>query len=523
MYDIIIKNGNIIDGTGAPMFLGDIGIKEEKIYKIGDLRNEKADQEIDAYGKYVCPGFIDVNNHSDTYWQLFLNPGLESLVYQGVTTIIGGNCGSSVAPLTSPKNIESIQKWADLKKINVNWLKFKEFIEFMKNKKFSVNFGTLVGHGTMRRGLLYDEIRNLTPKELNFIKKELTDSLSDGALGMSTGLIYTHARLASTEELVELAGVVRKYNGVYATHIRGEKEDLLESCEEAVEIARKSGVKLHISHLKAMGKKNWPKMKEALNIIDHAYENGIDVTFDVYPYTNTGSVLYALLPAWITEGGKRIMIHRLKDPAIRAKVASEMKKSSFDYSKVEIAISPLNKTLARRKITEIAVSQEKSVEDAIIDILIASEGRVITSMEILSEENIKRAITHPLSIISTNGVGYNLEHRESGELVHQRSFGTFIKVLSQYVVKDKLLSFEEAVKKMTSLPAKKFGLEKRGILREKNFADIIILDKNKLESPATKDNPYQYAKGVEFSLLGGKIILSKGEYLGIRQGEMIKR
>jgi N-acyl-D-amino-acid deacylase len=523
VYDIIIKNGTIINGTGAPMFLGDVGIRENKISKIGDLRNEKASQEIDAEGKYVCPGFIDVNNHSDTYWQLFLNPDLESLVYQGITTIVGGNCGSSVAPLTSSKNIESIQKWADLQKINVNWLKFREFVGLMKKKSFSVNFATLVGHGTIRRGVLCDEIRNLAPKELNFIKKELADSLKDGALGMSTGLIYTHARLASTDELVDLAKVVKKYEGVYATHIRNEKEDLIEACEEAVQVARLSGVKLHISHLKAMGKKNWTKMDEALDIIDHAFENGIDVTFDIYPYTNTGSVLYALLPAWVSEGGKKIMIHRLKDPVIRNKVRDEMKKSSFDYSKVEIAISPLNKTLARRKISEIAMSQEKTVEDVIIDILIASEGRVITSMEILSEKNVKKAIAHPLSIIATNGAGYNLEHRSSGELVHPRSFGTFTKVLSEYVMRDKLLSFEEAVKKMTYMPAKKFKISDRGQLNEKYIADIVIIDKDKLSSPATKDNPYQYATGVELVVNNGKIILSNGEYLGIRAGQMITR
>jgi len=505
------------------MFLGDVGIRENKIARIGDLRNEKADRIIDASGKYVCPGFIDVNNHSDTYWQLFLNPDLESLVYQGITTVIGGNCGSSLAPLTSPKNIESIQKWADLKKINIDWLKFKEFTRFMKDKRFSVNFATLVGHGTMRRGVLSDEIRNLNPKELNFIKKELAESLRDGALGMSTGLIYTHAKLASAEELTDLAKIVKKYDCVYATHIRGEDGELIEACEEAIEVARISGVKLHISHLKSMGKKNWGKMDEALNIIDHAYENGIDVTFDVYPYTNTGSVLYTLLPDWVAEGGKKIMIHRLKDPAIRAKVIAEMKKSSFDYSKIEIAISPLNRTLARRKISEIAASQDKSVEDAVVDILIASEGRVITSMEILSEENVKKAIAHPLSMIATNGAGYNQDHRGTGELVHQRSFGTFIKVLSQYVMKEKLLSFEEAVKKMTHVPARKFGLSKRGQLKEKYIADILVINKNKLVSPATKDNPYQYVAGVDFVINGGRIVLSDGEYAGTRAGEMIKR
>lgn len=523
MFDILIKNGTIIDGAGKPMFRGDIGIKDDKIAKIGELHNEKAEVEIEAYGKMVTPGFIDVNNHSDTYWQLFNYPDLESLLYQGTTTIVGGNCGSSLFPLADASTIESIQKWIDLKNININWLREKEFFNSLEKMERSVNFATLVGHATLRRGILKNESRSLAHKELNFIKKLLSDSIKAGALGMSTGLIYTHARNSSKDEIIELAEVVAKLGGVYSTHVRGEKEELIEAIEEAVAIGDAARVKVHISHLKAMGKRNWPKMDEALAIIDNAKKNGIDITFDVYPYTNTGSVLYALLPPWIAEGGKKMMLHRLKDPTIRKKVISEMRQSKFDYNQVEIAISPLNKTLARRKITEIAKSQEKSVEEALIDILIASSGRVITSMEVLSAENVEKAIKHPLSIISTNGSGYSETHKGTGEVVHPRCFGTFTKVLRDYVIRKKILSWEEMILKMTGMPAKKFDIKKRGVLTPGYFADIVIINPEKVESPATKENPYQYSRGIDSMLVNGRVVISEGKYTGMRAGRIIKK
>lgn len=523
MYDILIKNGHVIDGTGSAPFLADVAIKEDRIVKIGELHNEKGEIEINASGKIVCPGFVDINNHSDTHWQIFLNPDLESLAYQGITTIVGGACGSSLAPLATPLAMESIQKWIDLKNISFNWLTLKEFLKVLELKKLSVNFATLVGHENLRRGILKDELRSPSSKELKFIEKMFQDSMKSGALGLSTGLIYTHARLASGEELKDLAKIVKKYNGVYVTHIRDEASEVVESIEEAIKIGQEVKMKLHIAHLKVMGKKNWGKMESALAHISRAKENGIDISFDVYPYTNTGSVLYAMLPSWVAEGGRKIMIHRLKDPIIRTKVIAEMKKSGFEYKKIEIAASPLDKTLTRRKITDIAISQNKTVEEAIIDILIASEGRVITSMEILSEENVRQAVVHPLSMIASNGAGYSLNHAKTGELVHPRSFGTFIKVLEKYVLQEKIITMEEAIRKMTSRPAEKFGVAKRGKLAKGFFADVLVLDRDKISSPSEKDRPYQYSRGVEYSFVNGKMVVQEGKYAGVRNGRVIKR
>ena len=523
MYDVLIRNGLIIDGSGESAYRADVGVKDSLIAQIGELHDARATVEIEAEGKIICPGFIDVNNHSDTYWRLFLSPHLESLIYQGITTIIGGNCGTSLAPLASPETIDAIQKWVDVKKINVSWLRIKEFLAFLETKKLSPNFGTLVGHATLRRGIIGDAVRSMNPKEIEAMEKNLKRAMKEGAMGLSTGLIYSHARLAPYAELLALAKIVRKYDGVYATHIRSEQREFLEAIDEALQIARDSGVKLHISHLKVIGEKNWPKMDDALKLIDKAKEEGIDVTFDVYPYTATGSVLYSFLPAWISEGGKKIMLHRLKDPVVRAKVISEMRDSEFDYAKINIAISPLNKTLTRHSISEIAKSQEKTVEDAVVDILIASEGMVITSMEVLSEDNIQKALKNPLSFVATNGAGYDSTHVGTGERVHPRNFGTFPRVLAKYVREEKLLSWEEAIHKMTEAPAKTFGIEKRGLLKEGNFADMLILDQNGIASPASTENPYQYARGIDLVMVNGEIVLKDEKYLGNRNGQVIKR
>lgn len=523
MFDIIIKNGTLIDGSGEPMYRADIGVKDDKIVKIGNLQNESGELEIDAADRLICPGFVDVNNHSDTYWKIFSDPSLESLVYQGITTIVGGNCGSSLAPLLGAKAIASVQKWSDINQTSLDWLMMEEFLDVVERKKLSINFATLVGQATLRRSILGDETRALNDKEIEFLAKKLAESLKDGALGMSSGLVYAHARSTTMDELISFGKTIEKYDGVYVTHMRNEEKDFLNSVEESIEIARQSKVKLHISHLKVIGEKNWDQMEKALDAIARANEVGLEVSFDVYPYTNTGSVLYTLLPDWATEGGKKMMIGRLKNPEIRVRIVEEMKKSQIDYSKIEIAISPLNKTLARRKISEIASSQEKTVEDAIIDILIASEGRVIISMDVLSEENIEKAIAHPASIIATNGSGYKDDHGSTGEVVHPRSFGAFPRILSKYVLGKRIISWEEAVAKMTSIPAQKFGIKKRGELKEKYFADIVIINRDEIRDLATPENPYQYNKGIDFVLVNGKIIVQEGKYNGGRFGEVIRR
>lgn len=522
MYDILIKNGTIVDGTGRPMYRADLAVQEDRIVEIGDLHYAKGETEIDATGKYVSPGFVDINNHSDTYWQIFANPAQESLLYQGVTTIIGGNSGASLAPLTEPGIIRSIQKWTDVQKINFNWLTMEEFLAEIRKRHMAVNFATLVGHGTLRRGAMRDETRTITPDEIAIMDRLLKQALREGGIGLSTGLRYTHARDAGAREILSLVKTAVSHGGLYVTYLRDEEEGLVKAVEEAISVAREAQAPLHISHLKAVGEDNWPLMEEAFNLIEAAALSDQDISFDVYPYTTTGSVLYTLFPEWITKDGRRLMLERLKDPQVRAAVLRDLHQKNLDYSEILVSASTLSKMLSRRKISEIAALQGKTPEETMLDFLVASDGRAIVSLEVLSAKNVLHAIQHPFSIISTNGAGYRDSHRDSGDLVHPRNFGTFPKVFRQYVREEKALSWEEAVHKMSGKPAKKFGLEKRGVLMKGYAADIIVFDPEKITDHATMENPYQYATGVSQLIINGRFALRNGVLEDAKNGKVLR-
>lgn len=524
MYDIVIKNGTIIDGSGHPMYRADIAIKEGCIVAIGDLTYALGEKVIDAHGQYITPGFVDVNNHSDTYWQIFTEPGLESLLFQGVTTIVGGNSGASLAPLARADVIRSIQKWTDVEKINFNWLSMKDFLLAVEDRNLAVNFATLVGHGTLRRGAMKDKTRTITPDEIEVMQKMLKGALRDGAIGLSAGLMYTHARGARTRELSALVQTAHSLGGVYATYVRDEGDGLVKSVEEAIAVARDARSPLHISHLKAVGKSNWHLMDEVFNLIETAALNEIDVSFDVYPYTTTGSVLYTLLPEWVTAEGRKMMLQRLKDPGVRSTVVRAMQEKEIDYSQILISSSHLSKMLTRRKISDIAVMQGKSPEETILDFLLASKGQAIVSLEALSERNVLKAIQHPFSIISSNGVGYAASHVTTGDLVHPRNFGTFPKVFAEYVRKQQALSWEEAVHKMSGKPALKFQLVRRGLLQVGYFADIVVFHPDIITDRATLEDPYQYATGISTVIVNGAFAIEEGKLrAGERHGVVLKK
>jgi N-acyl-D-amino-acid deacylase len=522
MYDVVIRHGTLIDGTGKPMFSGDIGIREGQIVALGDVVGS-TERLIEAEGLYVSPGFIDVNNHSDTYWALMANPSLESLLYQGVTTVIGGNSGASLAPLTSPENIRSIQKWTNVDQINFNWLSMAEFLRAVEKRQPALNFATLVGHGTLRRGAMQDETRPIHDDEVRLMEKLLKESLHAGAIGFSTGLLYTHARGAHINEILKLVDLVQDERGVYATYVRNEGEGLVKAVEEAIAVAQKTKVPLHISHLKAVGKDNWHLMDEVFNLIEAATLSNLDISFDVYPYTVTGSVLYTFLPTWITENGRKLMLARLKDNQVRETVIQEMQKNGTDYSAMTISVSSLGNMLTRRKVSEIATLHGKSPEQVVVELLMASEGRAIVSIESLSEKNVLKAIQHPFSIISSNGSGYAKEHVSTGDKVHPRNFGTFPRIFAEYVRRQQALSWEEAVYKMTGKPALKFHLEKRGKLAVGYRADIVVFDPNKITDQATLEDPYQYATGIEWLLVNGVPTIEHGSYTGARSGQVYRR
>lgn len=522
MYDILIKNGTVIDGSGIPMFQADVAVKEEKIARIGDLSSETAERVIDAAGCYVSPGFIDVNNHSDTYWEMFRSPGLSGMLLQGVTTIVGGNSGASLAPLTQPEDILAIQKWTDVGKVNFNWLAMSELLAEIEKRPLSVNFATLTGHGTIRRSVLKSPTKKPEKTDIEKMRRLLDQALRDGSIGLSTGLKYTHARLAERAELTDLLSSVAKEKAVYATYLRDEGEHLLDAVGEAIASAKEAGVPLHISHLKSVGKRNWHLFEEALLAIRNAASDGLEISFDVYPYTSSGSVLYTLLPDWVTESGRKTMLHRLKDFKIRQSVIRDMKANEYDYATMAVSVSTLSNMVTRKTVREMADSQGVAPEEVVLDILLASEGRAIVSLEVLSDRNVDKAIQDPFSIISSNGVGYPKEHDVTGDRVHPRNFGTFPRIFSKYVRDRKLLSWEEAVHKMTGKPAAKFRIQERGLLQEGFRADIVVFDPETIADKATMEDPYRYPDGIRFVLVNGEVAAEEGVWTGSRSGEVIR-
>jgi N-acyl-D-amino-acid deacylase len=522
MYDLLIKNGTIIDGSGQPGFRGDVAVSDDRIRAVGSLEDAEAERVIDATGLYVTPGFIDVNNHSDSYWSLLANPKLESLLYQGITTIVGGNSGSSLAPLTNKQAIRSIQKWTDVESINFNWLAMREFLDEVQRRRPSVNFATLVGHGTLRRGAMHDETRTITPQEIHVMESLLEGALREGAIGLSTGLLYTHAKGAKEREIAALVTRTRKHQGVYATYIRNEGAGLIGAVEEALRTAEKTGAKLHISHLKAVGRDNWALFGEALSLIENAALSGQDVSFDVYPYTTTGSVLYTLLPEWITKNGRKAMLRMLRDQDAREAVIRDLGSQDLDYEQIFITSSSLVKMLSRRRVADIARLRGESPEKTLLDFLVASDGRAIVSLRMLAPQNVEAAIKNPFSIIASNGAGYSIKHRETGDLVHPRNFGTFPKVLKRYVREQKILSWETAIHKMTGRPAEKFGLRDRGRITRGAFADIAVFNPKTIADKATLEDPYQYAEGIEALVVNGALTLFEGRLLEARAGRVLR-
>lgn len=525
MFDLVIKNGTVVDGSGFGRVEADVAIEGGKIVAIEKITGKfQSRAVIDAQGKIVCPGFIDILDHSDSFWTLFTTPRLDSKITQGVTTVIGGNCGSSIAPILGQDSVCAIRKWVNIDNVSINWTRTSEFFEEVKRRKIGLNFGTLVGHETLRRGLMGDDIRKIKDDEIKMMGKMLSDSLREGVLGMSTGLVFSHAKMAANYEIKYLAEILRSADAYYASHIRGEAEELLPSVNETIQIGRETGVSIEISHFKAIGKKYWPDMERALQMIDLANEEGVNIDFDLYPYDTTGSVLYIILPDWVSEGGRSKMLSRLKDLDLRQKIVSEMKGMNYDYANIVVSICPKIREVVGRKIIDIAEGQEISPEEAIIELLISSGGHVIVfDKGVLDEKNIEMELQSKHSLIASGDAAYNSEYARTGELVHPRCFGSFARILGQYVREKKILSLEQAVNKMTLKPAQKIGLKQRGLLQSGYAADIAIFDEKKVADRATYENPYQYAVGIEYVIVNGAVVINKGVHTGELAGKVLTK
>lgn len=520
-YDTIIKSGAVYDGRGGDPVQADIGITGDRIAAIGQLK-DTATTTIDATGKYVTPGFIDITNHSDTHLTIFKYPGLESMLMQGITTAIGGNCGASLAPLGSPDAIASISKWADISEISINWAAFGEYLEGLGRLRPGINFGSFAGYGTLRRGVIGNTVRVLTQAEREKVKFLLADALDQGAFGLSLGLSYGHEAIASIEELIEIAHVVRAKGGILKIHLRSEGKGLLAAVNEVVRIGRETEVPIQISHLKAIGGKSWHMLTPALDIIHHVRESGLDINFDVSPYAATGSSLYLLIPAWAREGGFTELFKRIDDPTERKKIIDTLKTYTLHANKILITSSPI-KNIVGKTLGEVAENGGITSEEALLALVRASQGRVSIIGRTLSVRNTRKEIADPHSFIASDSAGYVDTASGSGDLIHPRSFGAFAHFWHRFVQERALITPQEAIKKITSAPAKKLNLHHRGILAKDYVADIVIFDPKLFRERNTYRDPYQYAAGMEWVLVNGKASVQEGALTHERYGQVLKK
>jgi N-acyl-D-amino-acid deacylase len=542
IYEIAILNGIIVDGSGNPWFKANIAIEDGRISAISRHEYFNAERVIDASGLIVAPGFIDIHSHSDV--TLLVDPLAESKVMQGVTLEVVGNCGSSAAPVVGDFAVKRMRRRLAEYNLNLEWSSVGEYLSFMERRGVSVNVAMLVGHGQIRSCVMGFEAREPTLSELEEMKLLLRDSLEDGAFGMSSGLVYAPGRFAKTDELVELCRVVAEYNGLYATHIRGERETIIEAVSEALYIAEKSGVRLQLSHhppkIGAYG-----KSVETLKMIEDARGRGLDVACDFHPYTAGSTSLSALLPAWAQEGGFEKIIERLRDPVTRVKIREDMIREPIPgpgpcglvkrglWNMIFLSECNVNKGLIGKSFDEIARLRGKDPFEAYFDILLEENlsGSIIGFY--YDENDIRNVAVSPYSMVGSDG--YALAPR--GVLVreggHPRSYSTFPMVIRKYVRGesrsellydrgDKIMSLETAIMKMTSLPASRLNIHDRGLIRVGFQADICIFDYNRISDLSTYYNPQVFPVGVEYVIVNGVIVVDRGRHTGAKPGKVLR-
>src|SRR3989338_9883535 len=509
-FDTIIKNGTILDGTATEGKLADLGISDGRVAAIDDLKSARAELVIDAYGKYVAPGFVDAQNRSDSYFTLLETPSLESLVSQGITTIAVGHCGTSLAPLPGPDALKSIQKWRSIAGANINWLTFAEYYNVLQNYPLGTNVISLVGHSTIRRGLIGDQIRPATNEEIQIMDKLIRDAFNSGAAGLSFGLVYSHEAVSSADELLTAAKAVGEAKKLLSVHLRSEGGHIVEAVDEVLWLAKNAKVRLKISHFKARGKQNWAHLDAALARIDQAYQQGTDVFFDVYPYSTSWTVLYTYLPKWACEGGREKVLENLKNQSNRSKILAYLKDQEKNLGEIFIATSVTNPAVVGKTLSQVAANQEVSVEEALLNVLLAADGQAVVFDHNLFESQVETLLRHPLSVVATDGAGTNFVYQYSQGMVHPRCFGAFPKFLSM-VREKKLMSWGDAIKKITSRPAEKLGLRDRGQIKKGWPADIVVFDPRDVGSKATYENPYRPADGIDYVFVNGKLSFAAKE------------
>ena len=529
-YDFIISGARIVDGTGAPWFRADVAILGDRLAAVGDLRSARAKQRVDARDLVLAPGFIDVQGQSE--FNILVDGRAASKITQGVTTEITGE-GTSIAP-ANERLLADLGPAAERYHVDLDWRSLDEYFRHFERARPAINLGTFVGAGGVREYVMGKDHRAPTPAELDAMRQVVAEAMRQGAFGLSTALQYVPDVFASTGEIVELAKVARRSGGVYFTHQRSESDQIFRSLDEVFRISQEAGISTTIWHLKTAYRENFGKMPEVLRRIQAARARGIDVAASVYPYTRASNDLIACFPSWIAEGGTEKMLARLKDPAERARARKEMDAPSTTWENQWLGsgggegvmlVETLNPDLRKWEglnLAEIGRQMHKDPKDAAMDIAIADQGKSQVVISIMEEADVLAAVSDPLVTFGSDSSAAAEDGPLSGTRAHPRAFGTFPRVLSEYVREKRALTLEEAVRKMTSLAASRVGLRDRGIVRPGMMADVTVFDPSAIRDAATYGDPLRYSIGVKYVFVNGRPVVADGRMTGERPGRALR-
>ena len=529
-FDLVITNGHIVDGTGSPWYSGDVGIRDGHIAAIGNLSGAARKRTVDAKGKVVAPGFIDMLGQSET--TILVDPRLPSKIYQGITTEITGE-GGSAAPLNDAI-IANDRPGFEHYKINPDWRTLRQYFSRLEKQGMGINLASYVGATQVRRIVLGDADVQPTPEQLEKMKFLVREAMRDGAVGVSTSLEYAPAPYAKTEELIALASEASRFGGIYATHMRNESDSVLEAIDEAARIGREAHIPVEIWHFKVAGKANFGRMPELVARVNRARADGIDVEADTYAYTAWFNSMSAFVPAWAHDGGDAKLIERLKDPATRARIRKDMETPSKDWDNewdeisgpqdviIGVVQNPALRKFQGKRLSEVAKIMNKDPMDALFDLLIEDKAFTGCAVFGMSEPDVALALQQPWVSVDNDASGASPEGILGEEHPHPRAYGTFPRILRKYVREEKMLTLEEAIRKFSALPAQRMRLTDRGVLKQGMWADVVVFDPETVRDVATFDDPNRLSEGMEYVLVNGVPVIENGKMTGALPGKVLR-
>jgi N-acyl-D-amino-acid deacylase len=528
-FDIIIKGGTVYDGTGGEGHVTDVAIRGDRIAGVGDFARASAKKTIDARGLAVAPGFINMLSWSNE--SLIQDGRSQSEIRQGVTTEIMGE-GESMGPLNDRMKTRLIREQTDIK-FEIKWNTLAEYLHYLERRGISCNVASFLGATTVREYVIGLEDKQPTPEQLDQMRELVRQEMEAGALGIGTSLIYPPAFYAKTEELIELCKVAAKYQGKYISHMRSEGNQLLEALDELIRISRETGIPAEVYHIKASGEKNWPKEDELLGRIEAAQKEGLKITADMYTYTAGGTGLDACLPPWTEDGGYPALFKRLRDPATREKIASEVRLDSDAWENLYLAAGSPDKILlvafkseklkpfTGKSLAEVAKMRGKDPVETIMDLISEDESRIGTIYYLMSEENVKKELAKPWISFGSDEASQAPEGVFLKSNPHPRAYGNFARVLGKYARDEKVITLPEAVRRLSALPATNLGLDHRGFVQDGMFADVVVFDPATIADRATFDKPHQYAIGMKHVFVNGVQVLKDGDQTGAKPGRAL--